>query len=335
MLVGCPRERAGLAGGEEVGAYAAGFFHGLLAAPLGDGCMVAGEQDVRNPASLELHGTGVLGKFKETGGEGVVRGGGLVAENSGDEPDDGVDEYHGGDDAVGQDVVADGDFFVDEQVDDALVDALVVSAEENEVGAGGGEALGGGVFERGAAWGEQEDACVFSFQGLDGVKNGFALEDHALSAAVRGFVCDAVFVFGPVAKVVGVDGGEAAGLGFAEDAFAQGGRGDLGKKGEDIDAHGERGRGNQGASIWRKVRLMRGSRTRLDLGRQCSQWVWLGPDMSRRLPGSRRRERVCWVRRCLKENFRAAPKLREAMGARGWREDSSSLCQDMPSEPEW
>ena len=43
-------------------------------------------------------------------GEGIVTGALFVAQDAGDEADDGVDEDHGGDFAAAEDVIADRDF---------------------------------------------------------------------------------------------------------------------------------------------------------------------------------------------------------------------------------
>jgi hypothetical protein len=80
---------------------------------------------------------------------------------------------------------------------------------------------------------------VFGAEGFDGLEDGLAFENHALAAAVGGIIGGVVFVVGPIAEVMGADCDEAAGLGFAEDAFGEGGGSDLGEEGEDIDEHGE------------------------------------------------------------------------------------------------
>lgn len=56
-----------------------------------------------------------------------------------------------------------------------------------------------------------------------------------------------VFVLGPIADVVGANGGEASALGFSEDAFSKRGGGDLREKGKNIDQHD--GRSGLGGAI--------------------------------------------------------------------------------------
>ena len=206
--------------------------------PAGDGGVVAGEEDFGDAHPAEFDGSGVVWKFKEARGEGIIGGGASVAEHSGQQTGDSVDDDDGSDDSIGEDVVADGDFLVDEGVDDALVDTLVVAAQQDEVRNRGGEALCGGVFKRGATGGEEDDTGMFRAQGFDGLEDGFAFEDHALAAAVGGVISGVVFVVGPISEVVGADGDEAPALGLSKDALSEGGRGNLGKEGEDVDEHG-------------------------------------------------------------------------------------------------
>ncbi len=78
--------------------------------------------------------------------------------NAGDQARDGIDEDGGGEGAIGEDVVADGNLFFDEVVEDALVHALVVAAEQDEVAARGGVAGGECVVEAAAGGGEIDDA---------------------------------------------------------------------------------------------------------------------------------------------------------------------------------
>lgn len=232
-------------------------------APFGDLGVVAAEEDVGDAPAAEFDGAGVLGEFEEAGGVAVVGGALVVAEDSGEQAGDGVDDDGGGEGAVGEDVVADGKFAVDEVVDDALIDAFVVAAEEDEVG-DFDELLGGALGEEGAGGGEEEGEgfSIFDFRFSSGVagscggafpisdlrtsifaqlfdrgEDGFAFEDHALAAAVGGVVGGAVFVGGPVAEVVGADGDEAALLRLADHALGERGGGDVWEEGEDVDQH--------------------------------------------------------------------------------------------------
>ena len=119
---------------EEVGADAGGFFEGAGVPPFGDFGVVAAEQDVGDAPAAVLDGAGIVGEFEEAGGVAVVCGAVVVAEDAGEEAGDGVGDDGGGESAVGEDVVADGELAVDEVVNDALVHAFVVAAEEDEMG---------------------------------------------------------------------------------------------------------------------------------------------------------------------------------------------------------
>jgi len=78
-----------------------------------------------------------------------------VAEDAGKEADGGVEDNGGGEFATAEDVVADGEFFVGEEVCDALVHALVAAADEDdavECGEAARSSLGEGL----ALCGEQD-----------------------------------------------------------------------------------------------------------------------------------------------------------------------------------
>ncbi len=93
--------------------------------------------------------------------EAFVTGGIRVAEDAGQEADDGVDDDGGGEFTAGKDVVADGKFAVARQRVDALVDAFVAAAKENDAlrrgelvrdRLGEGPALGGKEDDGFACW---------------------------------------------------------------------------------------------------------------------------------------------------------------------------------------
>ena len=210
--------------------------------------MVAGEQDVGDAPASKIRGTGVLRAFEEALRERVLSGGIFVAEDAWNEAGHGIDEYGGGDCAIGQNVIANGDLFVNEMVDDSLIDAFIMAAQQDEVASRGGEAGGYGVAETATGGGEIEDARWggdFGFDGLDGSEDGFAFHDHPLAAAVRGIVGGGVFVRGPVAQVVDADIQQAFFAGALEHALAEGAFADGGEESQDVDAHGREPGGTQ------------------------------------------------------------------------------------------
>ena len=105
--------------------------------------------------------------------------------------------------------------------------------------------MGYALSERPALRGEEDDglagevACGFGgdFEGFEGFEDGLAFEEHAFAATEGSVVDGTVAVVGEGAKVVGVDMDEAVGAGSAEDAMVVGAGEEIGKDGEDVDAH--------------------------------------------------------------------------------------------------
>lgn len=101
----------------------------LLGAPLGDLGVIAGKEDVRHFHLAKLGGPGVVGVIEQAAGsEGFLDGGFIIAEDSGNETNDGIDHHGGSDGSIGQDVVAERKLFIDTGVDDPLIDPFVVAA---------------------------------------------------------------------------------------------------------------------------------------------------------------------------------------------------------------
>jgi len=86
----------------------------ILGAPLGNGAVVAGEEDVGNFHILENFGASILGVFEiVTVGKRFDRGAIFTAEDTGTQANDAVNYDHGGEFAAGQNVFADGNLVVD------------------------------------------------------------------------------------------------------------------------------------------------------------------------------------------------------------------------------
>ena len=109
-----------------------------------------------------------------------------------------------------------------------------------------GEFFGDTLVERATSWREEEDEgwsgervsdLMGLAEGLDGGEEGFALDDHPLASAVRSVIGGAMFVGGPVAKIMRLESENASLLGFAEDAFAERCGGDIGEERNDVDVH--------------------------------------------------------------------------------------------------
>ena len=116
--------------------------------------------------------------------EAFVAAGVGVAEDAGEEADGGVEEDGRGEFAAGEDVVADGELFVAEELRDALVDAFVAAAEEDDA-VERGEAAGGGLGEALALGGEQDDGLFVA--GVARVALGVRARDSRASWMGWGF----------------------------------------------------------------------------------------------------------------------------------------------------
>lgn len=112
---------------QQIGADATRFFKRLFTPPFGNFLVVTAQQDLGNVPAAKFGGAGVLWKLEEACGKGIVARALDVAEDSRHESNDGVDEDDGGDDPVGQDVIANRYLFVDQMIDDALIDAFIMT----------------------------------------------------------------------------------------------------------------------------------------------------------------------------------------------------------------
>ncbi len=93
------------------------------------------------------------------------------------------------------------------------VHAFVAAADEQDLSVFL-EAVGGGLIEQAALGRKQHDFLIGTAlrpDGLDGGKNGLALEDHAFSAAERTVVHGAMAIVGPGAEIVDADVEQAVG----------------------------------------------------------------------------------------------------------------------------
>ena len=150
-----------------------------------------------------------------------------MAEDAGEQADDGVEDDGCAELAAGEDVIADGEFLVAEELADALVDAFVAAADENDA-IEGGETAGGCLREALALRGEKNDGLAggvtgglgSEIEGLEALEDGLGLENHALATAEGTVVNGAVAVVGEGAEVVGVGAGEAGAQGARDDAMA-------------------------------------------------------------------------------------------------------------------
>ena len=225
---------------KEGGATLASALYCLLHAPLFNLGMVAAEEHVRDTPASEFGRAGVFRRRDKTVLEGVGKGGLLVANNTGNEADDGVGNNGSGKFATRKDIVADGDFHGDEVFADALVDSLVMSAENHEV-LFQGEGVGHGLGEHLTVRGSIDDFVVpaLAFQPVDAVGKGFDCHDHARAATIGIVVYAAIAGEGIVVKIVEDNFDKAFFLSPANDGLLEEHGHHVGEEGEDVETHDE------------------------------------------------------------------------------------------------
>ena len=108
-----------------------GDFPCSLPSPRFDGGVIAGEQ--KSGTFQPRKRAGCNGGSQEAGRERILSGAAFVAEHARDQAHDGIGDDESGQRSISKHVIADGNFVVDEVVGDALVDALVVARDENEM----------------------------------------------------------------------------------------------------------------------------------------------------------------------------------------------------------
>ena len=215
----------------------------LARAPRGDLGVVAAAQHLRHRAALPRLGAGIL-RVLEPAGPMALAGVALgVRQDPRHHAADAVRDDHGAELAAGEHKVADGELLVHARLDEALIHAFIVAADEHELVIVGLELAGLRLRERRPLRGEVDNAAALDGHGAvreRGVKAAFErLRHHDLApAAAVGIVVDLLLpVFGIVADLVAADVEQAARLRPAEDALAEHGAHRVGKEGENVDAH--------------------------------------------------------------------------------------------------
>ena len=169
---------------------------GLLLLPAVDSGEIAREEHVGHFPAVELGGSGVNRWCQQVVLEAVRERRGFVPDGSGDDPDHRIGDDAGGQLAAREHVVADRDLARDQVFADAVVDALVVAAEDNQV-VERREAVGF-VLVVADAVGRGVDHLVvfpFRFEGFDAAVDRFDLHYHTRLSAEGVVVRGAVLVF--------------------------------------------------------------------------------------------------------------------------------------------
>ena len=109
-------------------------FEGAFMPPLGDFCVMTAEKNLWHFHAAEFSGLRVLGGFQNArGAKRFVHSAHVIAQHARDESSDGIHDDDGCDGTVGEDVVTDGDLVIHPMLDDAMIHALVVATDEDEM----------------------------------------------------------------------------------------------------------------------------------------------------------------------------------------------------------
>src|SRR5712692_873267 len=179
-------------------------FSHLVAAPLLDAGVVAREEHVGDHQSPKLGGTGELGPSRRLCRETVLRKCLWISDDAGHEPGHSVDEDHRRDLAAAQHIVADRDLARGQPSADAIVDALVSTAHDEQAWLCS-ELCGDLLVEALAPWLHEYDrAWVVRTDRLHRLEHRLGLDDHPGASAERHVVNLPVAVVCEVAEVVSV-----------------------------------------------------------------------------------------------------------------------------------
>ena len=223
---------------QQVGAELPGALVGLFLLPAGDLGEVARKQDVGDPPAAEFGGAGVDRRRQQVVLKAVREGRGFVADGARNDAHDRVGDDAGRQLAARQHVVADRDFARDEVFADAVVDALVVAAEDDDV-VERREPVGFVLVVADAVGRGVDDLVVvpLGLEFLDQFEDRFALEDHARFAAEGVVVGGLAAVVGVVVEVMDDDLDQPLLLRAVQDGFVERGGQQFGDDCQDVDAH--------------------------------------------------------------------------------------------------
>ena len=123
-------------GGDEVRPQSKCSSQSLGPTPPGDLGVVARSQHGRDGPTPELGGAGVVGIFEQAIRERLFGRRLIVAQNTGHQPGDGLENQQGTDLTTGQHHITDGDLPVDQMLSNPLVDPFVAAALKRESSGG-------------------------------------------------------------------------------------------------------------------------------------------------------------------------------------------------------
>src|ERR1700730_19433870 len=123
----------------------------------------------------------------------------FVTKNSGQQTHDRVYEHNGGDRAIWQNVITDRNLEIDKMLDHALVDAFVMTADDDEMRFFR-QICRYGLIKASSSRRHQNDFRFWRSEILRGREDWFRFHHHPLPAAKRRVVNEVVVVGGPIAQ---------------------------------------------------------------------------------------------------------------------------------------
>ena len=205
--------------------------------------MVAGQQHRRHSAAFPDLRAGKLGVFQQTIPVALILIALFLGQNTGLQAQDAVGHHQAGQLTAGQHIVTDGDFLIPERVNDALVNALIVAADQRHRIISG--QLAGLLLIVGAARRGQKDhvrLCAalrgaLVLHGAQAVSDGLRVQHHTAAAAVGVVIGLLLLVFCVVANLVAVRLKQVLGPGAAQNTGREEAVAQLGEKRYNVNAH--------------------------------------------------------------------------------------------------
>ena len=203
--------------------------------------MVTAEQNGRDFSAVPLLGAGVLGVLQEAVPVALLGVAALLRQYAGHHAAQTIGNRHGGDLAACQHKVAQGQLFIHALVKEALIHALIVTADENKAVILGFQFLCHLLIEGTTAGGHIDgvDAlpCLVTDM-LPAAVEGIGLHHRAATAAVGVVVHLHLLVGGIVADLMGHHFHIASLLCPTDDGLTHHGLDGIGKEGHNVNSHG-------------------------------------------------------------------------------------------------
>jgi hypothetical protein len=196
-----------------------GDFQRALPPPGFDGGMIAGEQDVWHLPPAKAFGSGVVWVVENSGGERILDGAAFIAQHAWDKADDRIGDDESSQRSIREHVVPNGNFVIRQVISDTLVNAFVMTRDEDQM-AFARVSLGYPLVEPPTLWAHQNDTRPLPTQGVQGSRDRLDFHDHSGPAAVGSVIGGAVLIGCPRAKINGLERCETFFLSAFEDAFS-------------------------------------------------------------------------------------------------------------------